>query len=150
MDIKIEAASVSHLGELYEIEKQCFEQEAFTKQQLAYMLTAYNAIGLAAKVNDETAGFVIAQVDIRRNVPFGHILTVDVAPAYRRMGIAQKLLREVETRLREYGIRECRLEVREDNLAALSLYRKIGYEKVGILERYYGDADGVYLKKTLQ
>jgi ribosomal-protein-alanine acetyltransferase len=150
MDIKIEAASISHLGELYEIEKQCFKQGAFTRQQLAYMLTAYNAIGLAAKVNGETAGFAIAQVDIRRNVPFGHVLTVDVAPAYRRMGIAQKLLLEVETRLREYGIRECRLEVREDNLAALSLYRKIGYEKVGILERYYGDVDGVYLKKTLQ
>jgi ribosomal-protein-alanine N-acetyltransferase len=150
MDIKIEPVLVSRLDKLYKIEKQCFEQEAFTKQQLAYMLTDYGIIGLAATVNDEITGFAIARVGIGRSASFGHVLTVDVAPAYRREGIAKKLLSEVETVLKERGIKECRLEVREDNFAALSLYRKIGYEKVGILEKYYGDVDGVYLKKILQ
>jgi ribosomal-protein-alanine acetyltransferase len=150
MDMKIEDISISHLGKLYEIEKQCFEQEAFTKQQLAYLLTDYNAIGLAARVNGEIAGFAIARVNIRRNVQFGHILTVDIAPAYRRKGIAQKLLHEVETILRDRGIKECRLEVRENNVAALNLYQKLGYKKVGNLEKYYGDTHGLYLKKILQ
>jgi ribosomal-protein-alanine acetyltransferase len=150
MDMKIEDVSISNLGKLYEIEKQCFEQEAFTKQQLAYLLTDYNAIGLAARLNGEIAGFAIARVDIRRNEQFGHIVTVDVAPAYRRKGIAQKLLHEVETILRERGIKECRLEVREDNVAALNLYQKLGYKKVGNLEKYYGDTHGLYLKKILQ
>jgi ribosomal-protein-alanine acetyltransferase len=150
MDIKIEEVSISNLAKLYEIEKQCFEQEAFTKQQLAYLLTDCNAIGLAARVNGEIAGFPIARVDIRRNVPFGHILTVDITPVYRRKGIAQKLLREVEITLRERGIKECRLEVREDNVAALSLYQKLGYKKLGNLEKYYGDMHGLYLKKILR
>jgi ribosomal-protein-alanine acetyltransferase len=150
MDIKIEDLSISHLGRLCKIEKQCFEQEAFTKQQFAYLLTDYNTIGLAARVNGEIAGFAIARVDIRRNVQFGHIVTVDVAPAYRRKGIAQKLLHEVEISLRERGIKECRLEVRENNVAALSLYQKLGYRKVGKLEKYYGNAHGLYLKKILQ
>ena len=150
MAIKIEDTSIRLLDKLYEIEKQCFEQEAFTKQQLAYLLTDYNAIGLAARVNGEIAGFAIARVDIRRNMSFGHILTVDIAPAYRRKGIAQKLLHEVETIFREKGIKECRLEVREDNVAALNLYQKLGYKKVGKLAKYYGNAHGLYLKKTLQ
>lgn len=148
MAIKIEDASIRLLGKLYEIEKQCFEQ-TFTKQQLAYLLTDYNAIGLVARVNGEIAGFAIARVDIGRNTSFGHILTVDIAPAYRRKGIAQKLLQEIETIFREKGIKECRLEVREDNVAALNLYEKLGYKKAGKLEKYYGEAHGLYFQKTL-
>ena len=149
MKIKIEDASVRFLDKFYEIEKQCFEREAFTKQQIAYLLTNYNAIGLVARVNGEIAGFIIARIDIVRNVPFGHILTVDIEPSHRRKGIAQKLLHEIEVIFKERGIKECRLEVREDNVAASNLYQKLGYKKVGKLEKYYGNAHGLYLKKTL-
>jgi len=149
MQITIEDASVKLLDKLYEIEKHCFEKEAFTKQQIAYLLTDYNAIGLAARVNGEITGFVIGRIDIVRNVPFGHILTVDIAPSYRRKGIAQKLLHEIEAIFKEKGAKECRLEVREDNAAAVNLYQKLGYKKMGKLEKYYGDAHGLYLKKTL-
>jgi ribosomal-protein-alanine acetyltransferase len=149
MEVKIEDASVRFLDKLYEIEKQCFEREAFTKQQIAYLLTDYNAIGLAARVNGEIAGFIIGRIDIGRSTPFGHILTVDIEPSHRRKGIAQKLLREIEVIFKERGIKECRLEVREDNVAASNLYQKLGYRKVGKLEKYYGDAHGLYLKKDL-
>jgi ribosomal-protein-alanine acetyltransferase len=150
MDITIEDVSIRLLDKLCEIEKQCFEQEAFTKQQLVYLLTDYNTIGLTALVNGEIAGFAIARVDIGRNEQFGHIVTVDVTPTYRRKGIAQKLLHEIETIFKERGINECRLEVREDNVAASNLYQKLGYKKAGRLKRYYGNAHGLYLKKTLQ
>jgi ribosomal-protein-alanine acetyltransferase len=149
MKVKIEDASIRFLDNFYEIEKKCFEREAFTKQQIAYLLTDYNAIGLVARVNGEIAGFVIGRIDIVRNAPFGHILTIDIAPSYRQRGIAQRLLRKIEAIFKERGIKECRLEVREDNVAALNLYQKLGYKEVGKLEKYYGDAPGLYLKKTL-
>lgn len=150
MEITIEDLSVRMLDKLYEIEKQCFEKEAFTKQQIAYLVGDYNSIGLAARADSEIVGFAIARVDIRRNMRFGHILTVDVVPAYRRKGIARKLLTQIENILKQKGASECRLEVRENNTAALSLYEKLGYKKVGKLERYYGDAHGLYLRKILQ
>ncbi|MEM3880946.1 MAG: ribosomal protein S18-alanine N-acetyltransferase [Candidatus Bathyarchaeia archaeon] len=149
MAIKIEDATIRLLDKLYEIEKQCFEREAFTKQQLAYLLADYNTVGLVARFNDEITGFVMARIGIERNMMFGHILTVNVAPAYRRRGIAQRLLVEIESMLREKGVKECRLEVREDNVAALNLYRKLGYKVVGKLEKYYGVAHGLYLRKSL-
>ncbi|MEM2998940.1 MAG: ribosomal protein S18-alanine N-acetyltransferase [Candidatus Bathyarchaeia archaeon] len=149
MAIKIEDATIRLLDKLYEIEKQCFEREAFTKQQLAYLLADYNTVGLVARFNDEITGFVMARIGIERNMMFGHILTVNVAPAYRRRGIAQRLLVEIESMLREKGVKECRLEVREDNVAALNLYRKLGYKVIGKLEKYYGVAHGLYLRKSL-
>jgi ribosomal-protein-alanine acetyltransferase len=149
MEVKIEDASIRLLDKYYEIEKQCFKKEAFTKQQIAYLLTDYNAIALAARVDSEIAGFIIGRIGIVRNTLFGHILTVNIAPAYRRKGIAEKFLREIEAIFKEKGAKECRLEVREDNFAATSLYQKLGYKKVGKLEKYYGDAHGLCLKKTL-
>lgn len=149
MKIEIANVTIRLLNKLYSIEKQCFEQEAFTKQQLTYLIADSNTIGLTALVNGEIVGFAIARVYVRRNVTFGHILTIDVDPAYRQKGIAQKLLLKIEAILIERGIKECRLEVRENNVAAIRLYQKLGYTKIGKLEKYYGTAHGLYLKKSL-
>ena len=148
MEIKIETATIRLLDTLYEIEEQCFSEEAFTKRQIAYLLTDYNTIALAAKTQNEVAGFIIAQVETDES-EYGHIITVNVAFNYRHKGVATKLLHETESLIKDRGISECRLEVREDNNAAIKLYHKLGYQTIGKLERYYGKKHGIYLKKTL-
>ncbi|HYA77771.1 MAG TPA: ribosomal protein S18-alanine N-acetyltransferase [Verrucomicrobiae bacterium] len=149
MEIKIETASIRLLDKLCEIENQCFEQEAFTKRQLAYLLTDYNTIALVAKADADVAGFIVSQVEIEADTLYGHIITVNVAPNYRRKGIATKMLKEIEQIFEEKGINECHLEVREDNFAALKLYQNCSYRKIVRLEKYYGDKHGLFLKKTL-
>jgi len=149
MGIEIETATIRNLDRLYDIEKQSFQKEAFTKQEIAYLLTDYNAIGLAARIEGEIVGFAIGRIDVARGTPYGHILTIEALPSQRRKGIAEKLLKNLEVLFKEKGAKESRLEVREDNIAAISLYQKLGYKRVGKLERYYGDAHGLYLKKTL-
>lgn len=149
MDIKIEDASLKYLDKMVEIEKQCFTSEAFSRQQISYLLTDYNTISLVAKSNNEIAGFIILQLEEQSDTDFGHIITLNVSSDFRRMGVAQKMLRECEVLLRSRGISECRLEVRQDNHAAIKLYKQLGYLEVGVLERYYGKKHGLYLKKTL-
>ena len=149
MEVKIETATIKLLDKLYEIEEQCFEQEAFTKRQIAYLLTDYNTIALVARVNSELAGFTIAQVEIDDNTLFGHIITINVSPNFRRKGVATEMIRNIEGILKQKSINECHLEVREDNSSAIKLYQKRGYQKFGKLENYYGNKHGLYLKKTL-
>jgi ribosomal-protein-alanine acetyltransferase len=149
MEIKIETASTRLLDKLLEIEEQCFDQEAFSKRQIAYLLTDYNSIALVAKANSDVAGFIIAQVEVKDDRLFGHIITINVPPKYRRKGIGSKLIKEIENILKQKGISECQLEVREDNSAALKLYQSLGYQKMGKLENYYGKKHGLHLKKTL-
>ena len=149
MDIKIETATIRLLDELYMLEEVCFDQEAFSKRQIAYLLTDYNSIALMAKVDGSIAGFVIAQVEVEENTEFGHIITLNIAPKHRHQRIATNLLKEIESILKRKGIIECRLEVREDNHAAIKLYKTLGYQTVGKLENYYGSKHGLYLKKTL-
>ncbi|MEM3459126.1 MAG: ribosomal protein S18-alanine N-acetyltransferase [Candidatus Bathyarchaeia archaeon] len=149
MEVTIEDASIQHLDRLYEIEMECFDKEAFTKQQIADLLTDYNSVGLVAKINGKIVGFVIGMLYVERTALAGHILTIDVSTVYRKKGIAQKLLHELEKIFKEKGAKTCHLEVREDNIAALRLYQKLGYKKVARLKGYYKDANGIYLRKSL-
>jgi ribosomal-protein-alanine N-acetyltransferase len=149
MEIRIETASVKLLDKLFKIEEQCFDQEAFTKRQIAYLLSDYNTISLIAKLENEIAGFILAQIEIENDTLFGHIITINVVPAFRKKGIGSKMMEEMEAILKQKGISECHLEVREDNSPALKLYQNCGYQKIGRLEKYYGKAHGLYLKKNL-
>jgi len=149
MTALIEDARVSQVDRLFEIESECFKEEAFTKEQITELLMEYNCVGLVAKVGGMIAGFVIGIVDVERKALSAHILTIDVSPAYRRKGIGQLLLREIERIFREKGVEATHLEVREDNVAAINLYRKLGYENVGKLRSYYGNANGLCFKKAL-
>jgi ribosomal-protein-alanine acetyltransferase len=150
MEVRIEDASLKYLERMVDIEKQCFTSEAFSRQQISYLLTDYNTISLVAKINSDLAGFIILQLENQDDNVFGHIITLNVATDFRRLGVAQKMLQESENLLRTRGISECRLEVRQDNHAAIKLYKQLGYSEVGMLEHYYGKKHGLYLKKTLQ
>jgi ribosomal-protein-alanine N-acetyltransferase len=149
MAITVEDASIKQLDRLYEIEKECFNKEAFTKQQIAHLLTDYNSIGLLAKEKEEIVGFIIGTIQAEKNSLVGHIVTIDVSKAHQRRGLGAELLQQIEKIFRAKGVNECHLEAREDNVAALNLYQKLGYIKVGRLRNYYGDAHGTHLRKTL-
>jgi ribosomal-protein-alanine acetyltransferase len=149
MSVKIQRASMKNLDKLYEIEIECFDKEAFTKQQIAHLLADHNSTSLTAELNGEVMGFVIGKTRRIWKSATGHILTIDVSPKHRRKGIALRLLQEIESIFKDKGVKVCFLEAREDNTAALSLYQRFGYGEVERLENYYGHSHGVRLKKKL-
>ncbi|MGD0160319.1 MAG: ribosomal protein S18-alanine N-acetyltransferase [Candidatus Bathyarchaeia archaeon] len=149
MTLTVEDASIKSLERLYQIEKECFVEEAFTKKQISLLLTDYNSVSLMAKENGEIVGFIVAMIYPDRKTINGHILTIDVSPSYRRRGVGEMLLEEMEKIFVQKGVQVCLLEVKEGNVAAIGLYRKLGYEEIGRLQNYYGKADGIYLRKIL-
>jgi ribosomal-protein-alanine acetyltransferase len=149
MALSMKTASIRDLDSLYAIEKVCFEAEAFTRQQIASLLTDYDSMTLVAHESERIKGFVIGRLHVERNALTGHILTIDVLPDFRRHRIGTELLREMERLFRNKGAKDCRLEVREDNSAALGLYQELGYEPIAKLTNYYGSAHGIFLRKDL-
>ena len=149
MYVTVQEASIKHLDKLYEIETECFKEEAFTKEQIAHLLTDCNSVSFVAKAKGEMVGFIIGRVYTERKPAVGRILTIDVSPEHRRKGIGLKLLQEVERVFRTQRVEVCYLEAREDNVAALNLYQKHGYKKVRKLKNYYENAHGVRLTKPL-
>jgi ribosomal-protein-alanine N-acetyltransferase len=150
MRIMIESASMKDLDQLCEIETECFGKEALTKKQIAQLLMDYNSISLLVRSDANVVGFVIGRVHVEGEALAGHILTLDVLTAQRGRGLGRRLLQELESIFEKKCINESYLEAREDNVAALRLYERMGYKKIRKLKNYYGDAHGVYLKKGLR
>lgn len=149
MMLRVRGASIADLDRLCEIERGCFAEEAFTKRQISQLLTDYNSISLTAIENGDIIGFIIGMIYPEGKTVTGHILTIDVSPDHRRKGIGRMLLQEIEGIFAQKNVQSCLLEARENNAAALNLYRKLGYEEIGKLENYYGNAHGICLRKIL-
>jgi ribosomal-protein-alanine N-acetyltransferase len=69
----------------------------------------------------------------------GYILNVAVLPEYRRKGIGEALVRYVITGFGDLAF--VTLEVRPSNTAAVALYQKLGFERVGERKNYYRNPD---------
>ena len=115
---------------LWQIDQQCFLPGiAYTQLDLTGFITRRNAITLVADVEERAesaaapkriAGFVVAQPS--RGI--GQILTLDVAPQARRMGLATRLMEETEQRLRAtYGGNYERLVRLKDQYDPTNLFR---------------------------
>lgn len=65
------------------------------------------------------------------------IMTIGVAKDAQRQGIAARLLEALISRARAQGAARMLLEVRVDNEPALALYRRFGFERMGLRKRYY-------------
>ncbi len=67
------------------------------------------------------------------------INNIAIHPDYRRMGIAEAVLQQVLSEVRTGETKFVTLEVRPSNIAARTLYNKLGFDVLGIKENYYHD-----------
>ncbi len=70
-----------------------------------------------------------------------HVLKVATDPASRRRGLASRLLELARRHALERGGESLTLEVRPSNRGAIAMYRALGYRRVGLRPRYYGDGE---------
>ena len=94
---------------------------------------------IVAESNGRIAGFLVSRqvfAGDAANPAQREILNLAVAPEFRRMGIATALISKVLSRGAELF-----LEVRESNVAAQRLYRKLGFLEVARRPKYYHHPD---------
>ena len=70
-----------------------------------------------------------------------HILNLSVARRFQRFGFGWRMLDWLAAHARDFGCRSMLLEVRPSNVAAQRLYRRYGFEPIGLRRGYY-PADG--------
>lgn len=69
----------------------------------------------------------------------GHITNVVVSQIARGQGLGRALMDALMQYAANLGARYLTLEVRQSNLAAISLYASLGFIKVGVRKNYYQD-----------
>jgi ribosomal-protein-alanine acetyltransferase len=68
-----------------------------------------------------------------------HVVVIGIRENDRRSGIGEQLLISALEQAVENESRVMTLEVRESNDAAIELYKKYGFQEVGLRRRYYSD-----------
>lgn len=68
-----------------------------------------------------------------------HITLLAVHPDYHRQGLGQALLWKLLHSAQCRGLERATLEVKTSNLPAISLYKKFGFQAVGVRKGYYPD-----------
>ena len=144
--MEIIRANILDLKALRQLEKTCFEKDAWPLLDLIAVLSFPEVVRLKAVEAQEMIGFIAG--DPRPRDGWGWIATVAVDPRFQRRGIGRALLHACETRL---GVPRARLTVRMSNSAAITMYESAGYRTVDIWGAYYDDGEGAQLmEKSLQ
>ena len=122
----------THVSQVAMIERLCFSLP-WTEACIAKELTNPLSCWLVAMDGDTVAGYIGSQSVLGE----ADIMNVAVAPQYRRRGIAEALLGELQQVLKAQGVYCLTLEVRVSNDTAIALYEKLGYREVGRRPNYY-------------
>ena len=135
MNIEIRAMVPEDADQVAAVEEQCFampwSRQSFW-EEASHQETIY-LLAIDRDNNDQVAGYVGCWVLSGE----GDITNVAVAPAYRRKGVARKLLERLIELLKEQQVTAVTLEARASNTPAIALYQSLGFKSVGLRPRYY-------------
>lgn len=133
---------------LYKLDQACFPPGiSYSKFSLQYFLSLPAADCLVAEEGKTVAGFILAEA----NPPLAHIITLDVASAYRRTGLGSTLLAEMEKHFRYKEVQSVLLETAVDNESGIAFWQHHGYRTEAVLKRYYlGRLDAYEMRKRLE
>jgi ribosomal-protein-alanine N-acetyltransferase len=116
-------------------------------------LTCQNACNYIVKSSAGSAREqVVAYAFFRMAADELHLLKIAVTPAWRRQGIAARLLERCFASSAIRGAASVNLEVRTTNTPAIELYLKLGFKEVGKRHKYYEDTkeDALLMMKNLK
>ncbi len=122
----------THIEQIAGIERLCFSLP-WSENALEDELTNENAHFLAAVAGKKVLGY-IGIIEICGECD---VTNVAIHPDFRRMGIADKLLKKAESDAMERNCISITLEVRVSNEAAIGLYTSNGYKSQGIRKGFY-------------
>ena len=98
-------------------------QECYNEQYLNLKLT----------LNEEIIGFCISQQILDEATLFN----IAIKPNFQGLGYGKHLLENLIQQLKQKKCKSIWLEVRESNIAAQTLYQKLGFKTVSIRKEYY-------------
>ena len=137
------------LSAVLKIETDLFPTDAWTE---ALFLGELSEVPVSRKVAvAELEGEVIGYVSLRFVGRQGDVNTIAIAKDFQRKGFGNQLLDWLLMTAKDLGVRELFLDVRADNLAAIEMYKKAGFDRIDIRRNYYDhsvDADVMRKKLT--
>lgn len=137
-EVAIRRAEQADLLDVLRIERASFPQPwPFSAFEQFLDSSAF----LVAERNGEIVGYVVADTTPNYGRDIGHVKDFAVRADAREQGIGTRLLRQTLVALAITGTTDVKLEVRETNVDAISLYRSFGFRPARRVSQYYNNGD---------
>lgn len=95
-------------------------------------------IGCVEEADNEIRGYAVWMPVVDE----AELLSIGVASVWQRKGIGRAILNEILEIAHQKNMRRVFLEVRASNVAAITLYRSIGFAEIGLRRNYYQGVNG--------
>ena len=144
-DYIIRPMEVSDTEQVEMIEKQIFSIP-WSQKSFEDACQSNDNIYLGCEMNGQIAGYCGLWTVLGE----GNITNMAVSGGFRRLGIAETLMKEMEKRGMSKNVVTYFLEVRKSNEAAVNLYKKMGYVQIGVRKNFYEKPveDALVMSKT--
>ena len=137
MAADIRPARASDVDALLAIENAVFHTDRLSRRSFRRLIGRLSAAVLVAEGGGKVAGYCILL--FRAGNPAARLYSIATAPDMAGQGLGRALIEAAERAAVERGKHSLRLEVRQDNERALSIYRRAGFRPVGSKPGYYQD-----------
>lgn len=142
----IRIASLPDLGAIDALEAASFEADRFPRRNLGRMLAGGRTVFLLAESGGMPSGYLA--LSFRRGSGTSRLYSLAIAPQARGKGVGAALITRAVEETARRGLRSVRLEVRQSNMAARTLYERCGFTLRGRRESYYGDGEAALLYES--
>jgi len=133
--MEIRLATIEDAHAIYEIEQQSFSVPWRLESVLAELEGAANKLYMVICEENHIVGYAGVWLVYDE----GQITNIAVLPSARGKGYGSKLTKQLIDECFSRGMHEIFLEVRISNLAALAMYRNLGFSVKGIRKEYYSE-----------
>lgn len=139
------------IGELAALERELFPHDAWAEPTWWAELAGRPRREYLVEVPEGGDG-ILGYGGLDHGGEVADLMTIAVAPRGQGSGLGGRLLEELVSRARSGGASYLMLEVRDDNVAARSLYASRGFDVLDTRRRYYqpGDVDAHVLRLDLR
>jgi ribosomal-protein-alanine N-acetyltransferase len=107
---------------------------------------------IIAEEKEKIMGYIMCRIEVGLSnfgfgglVRKGHVVSIAILPQHRRQGVAQAIINKALKGMEYYKAKQGFLEVRVTNEAAISLYKKLGFEITRTINGYYSDGEDAYV-----
>lgn len=133
----VRLAQMSDLDALDTLEKEAFQGDRMSRRSLRHGIKSDSSVMLVAEEQGALLGYSL--VHLFQGRAHARLYSLAVSVAARGKGIGVLLLSQSEQHAAKKGCISLRLEVSENNVGAIALYRKNGYRSFGSYQAYYED-----------
>ncbi len=133
----------SNLASLLRIERACFGRDAYSPGLFREWRATPGSVFLIARVGRVMAGYVLGVA----SAGAGEVVSIAVAPPFRRAGVGRALMNALLEKLSGAGAGRAELMVRLENDSAIRFYRGLGFRRVRRVAGYYEDGGGGWLMR---